>query len=103
MCRIVFSLVFVAALASVAFRAPDPTLSFLADLPQLNDVSLRMPETAFKYILEQRKLEYRNSAKREPVAYLVIIRGQHRDANVLFSFRDGLCCGIQRLQEDPAR
>ena len=70
-------------------------LEFLADIPSLRDVSLKMTEAEFVDILHQQKLDYKRDVSAgqttysvEPAAHVI----------VLFMFRESHCSGIQRLQ-----
>jgi hypothetical protein len=71
-------------------------LEFLADIPSLKDVSLKMTEAEFADILHQQKLDYKRDVSAgqttysvEPAAHVI----------VLFMFRESHCSGIQRLQD----
>ena len=71
-------------------------LEFLADIPSLKDVSLKMSEAEFVDILHQQKLDYTKGNEAGQTTYFV-----HPKVHVVvdFGFREGLCSGIQRLPD----
>jgi hypothetical protein len=71
-------------------------LEFLADIPSLKDVSLKMSEAEFVDILHQQKLDFTKGNEAGQTTYFV-----HPKVHVVvvFGFREGLCSGIQRLPD----
>jgi hypothetical protein len=71
-------------------------LEFLADIPSLKDVSLKMSEAEFVDILHQQKLDYTKGNDAGQMTYYV-----HPKVHVvvIFGFREGRCSGIQRLPD----
>ncbi len=74
----------------------DNSLEFLADVPSLSAVSVRMTEAAFFDIVKQQKLSFERKATDDETAYYV-----HPKEGVLvyFGFRQSRCTGIQRLRD----
>jgi hypothetical protein len=68
-------------------------LEFLADIPSLKDVSLRMSEADFLDILHRQKLDFTRGITAGQTTYDFHPKG---GVTVIFMFRDGLCSGIQR-------
>jgi len=71
-------------------------LEFLADIPSLKDVSLKMTEAEFVDILHQQKLDYKRDVSAGQPSYWVKPKVH---VIVVFGFRDGRCSGIQRLPD----
>jgi len=71
-------------------------LEFLADIPSLKDVSLKMSEAEFVDILHQQKLDYKRDVSAGQPSYWVKPKIH---VIVVFGFRDGRCSGIQRLPD----
>jgi hypothetical protein len=71
-------------------------LEFLADIPSLKDVSLKMTEAELVDILHQQKLDYKRNVSASQLSYWVKPKIH---VIVVFGFRDGRCSGIQRLPD----
>jgi hypothetical protein len=69
-------------------------LEFLADIPSMKDVSLKMSEAEFLDILHRQKLDYTRGFAASQTTYDVPIKD---GGTVIFMFRDGHCSGIQRI------
>lgn len=68
-------------------------LKFLADIPSLKDVSLKMSEADFLAILHRQNLDYTRGIAAGEMTYSVPVKD---GGTVFFMFKDGQCCGIQR-------
>ena len=82
-------------------QAEDAALGFLADLPQLKGVSLKMSEKEFRKIITRQKLRNERTVAKGEISYFVRVPWKGMEANVYFGFRDDRCSGIQRLQPIP--
>jgi hypothetical protein len=71
-------------------------LDFLADIPSLNDVSLKMSEAELLEITRQQKLDYTHGTEHGDSMYYVHPK-EH--VVVIITFRQGHCDGIQRLPD----
>ncbi len=69
-------------------------LEFLADIPSLKDVSLKMSGADLLDILHRQKLDYTRGIAAGQTTYYVHPKD---GVTVIFMFRDGHCSGIQRL------
>ena len=82
--------------AAIVPKGSREGLEFLADLPSLKDVSLKMSEAEFLDILHQQKLDYKRDVSAGQLSYWVKPKIH---VIVVFGFRDGRCSGIQRLPD----
>jgi hypothetical protein len=71
-------------------------LDFLADIPSLKDVSLKMSEAELLEITRQQKLDYTHGIEHGDSMYYVHPK-EH--VVVIITFRQGHCGGIQRLPD----
>jgi hypothetical protein len=71
-------------------------LDFLADIPSLKEVSLKISEAELLSILHRQKLEYKRSIANDQTTYDVQPKAH---VVVIFGFREGQCTGIQRMQD----
>jgi hypothetical protein len=69
-------------------------LEFLADIPSLKDVLLKMSEAEFVDILHQQKLDYTRGIAAGQTTYHVRPKVQ---VTIIFMFQQGRCSGIQRM------
>ena len=82
--------------AATAQKGSREGLEFLADIPSLKDVSLKMSEAEFVDILNWQKLDYTEGNEAGQTTYHV-----HPKVHVVvvFGFRESHCSGIQRMQD----
>ena len=71
-------------------------LDFLADIPSLKTVSLKMSEAELLDIVHRENLEYKRSVANDQTTYMVRPKAHEM---VIFGFRAGQCTGIQRMQD----
>jgi len=71
-------------------------LDFLADIPSLKEVSLKMSEAELLDIVHRENLEYKRSVANDQTTYMVQPKAHEM---VIFGFRAGQCTGIQRMQD----
>jgi hypothetical protein len=79
---------------TVAAQNPPPELGFIADIPSLKGVSMKMSESKFLAILHKQKLDYEQGEIADETIYYVQPQAH---VLVLFMFRNGKCAGVQRL------
>ncbi|MGA2869409.1 MAG: hypothetical protein ABSF34_09640 [Verrucomicrobiota bacterium] len=79
---------------TVAAQNPPPELEFIADIPSLKGVSLKMSESKFLAILHKKKLGYEQGKIADETTYYVQPQAH---VLVLFMFQHGKCAGVQRL------
>jgi hypothetical protein len=71
-------------------------LDFLADIPSLKDVSLKMSEAELLEIIRQQKLDYTHEIEHGDSIYSVHPKEY---VVVIITFRQGHCGGIQRMRD----
>ena len=69
-------------------------LKFIADIPSLKEVSLKMSESKFLKILLKQNLFYQQGKMADETAYYVEPQAH---VLVIFMFRQGKCTDVQRL------
>ena len=69
-------------------------LKFIADIPSLQEVSLKMSESKFLKILHKQNLYYQQGKMADETAYYVEPQAH---VLVIFMFRQGKCADVQRL------
>jgi hypothetical protein len=81
---------------AVAAQNPPPELNFIADIPSLEGVSMKMSESKFLALLHKQNLEYEQEKIADETTYYV---QPEAHVVVLFMFQHGKCAGVQRLSD----
>jgi hypothetical protein len=71
-------------------------LEFIADIPSLEGVSMKMSESKFLAILHKQKLYYEQGKIADETTYYVQPQAH---VLVIFMFQQGRCAGVQRLRD----